>query len=136
MPALVRERIVATRRARLILLTPAIFEKGALPAWNGVAWPTGGPVKANVRAACVPRPAIVSGWDLAASNGEGKPKGRPKPTRRLALAGSVYFVELDGTPEEIGRWCDQSWLACVSDGAQDRRDGFGLAVLGTWEEQP
>ena len=135
MPEALRQKIVSTRRARLILLTPALFEKGALPGWNGGAWPLGGSTQATVAAACVPRPAVVSGWDLAASNGEGKPKGRPKPTRRLALAGSVYFVELSGTPEDIRRWCDESWLACVSDDAQDRRDGFGLAVLGTWEEQ-
>ncbi|HEY0556749.1 MAG TPA: type III-B CRISPR module-associated protein Cmr3 [Thermoanaerobaculia bacterium] len=128
MPEAVREKIVATRRARLILLTPALFKKGALPGWNGEAWPLGGPVKARVASACVPRPAVVSGWDLA--------KGRPKETKRLALAGSVYFVELDGTPEEIQRWCEESWLACLSDDAQDRRDGFGLAALGTWEEQP
>jgi CRISPR-associated protein Cmr3 len=128
LPATVREKIIATRRARLILLTPALFEKGALPGWNESAWPLGGTVKAKVRAACVPRPAVVSGWDLA--------KGRPKATKRLALAGSVYFVELDGTPEEIARWCDQAWLACISDDVQDRRDGFGLAALGTWEEQP
>jgi CRISPR-associated protein Cmr3 len=128
LPEAVREKIVSTRRARLILLTPALFEKGALPGWNGGAWPLGGPVRASVRAASVPRPAVVSGWDLA--------KGRPKETKRLALAGSVYFVELDGTPEEIQRWCDECWLACVSDDAQDRQDGFGLAALGTWEEKP
>lgn len=136
MPGSLREKIVADRRARLILLTPAIFEKGALPGWNGEAWPLGGTVKASVRAACVARPAVVSGWDLAASNGDGKPKGRPKPTRRLAPAGSVYFVELAGTEDEIGCWCDDTWLSCVSDDSQDRRDGFGLAALGVWEDTP
>lgn len=136
MPEAVRERIVADRRARLILLTPALFEKGTLPGWNGAAWPLGGPVKATVRAACVPRPAVVSGWDLAASNGDGKPKGRPKPTRRLALAGSVYFLELEGEKEDLRRWCDEAWLHCVSDDAQDRRDGFGLAALGIWGDAP
>jgi CRISPR-associated protein Cmr3 len=134
MPEAVREKIVSTRRARLILLTPAIFEGGALPGWNGGPWPLDGSVKATVRAACVSRPEVVSGWDLAADNGTDKPKGRPKRTRRLAPGGSVYFIELDGTPDDLRRWCDQTWLACVSDVEQDRRDGFGLAVLGTWEE--
>jgi CRISPR-associated protein Cmr3 len=137
MPETVREKIVSDRRVRLILLTPAIFEKGALPGWNGEAWPLGGPVEAKVRAACVPRPAVISGWDLAASNGEGQPKGRPKPTRRLAPAGSVYFLQLEGAKEDLRRWCDEAWLNCVSDDAQDRRDGFGLAALGVWgEEKP
>jgi CRISPR-associated protein Cmr3 len=128
MPEAVRERIVADRRARLILLTPAIFEKGALPGWNGGAWPLGGNIKAKVIAACVPRPAVVSGWDLAA--------GRPKPTKRLAPSGSVYFLELAGTEKDLRRWCDDTWLACVSDGAQDRRDGFGLAAFGIWGDAP
>jgi CRISPR-associated protein Cmr3 len=136
MPESLRERIVADRRARLILLTPAIFEKGALPGWNGGTWPLGGSVKATVSAACVQRPAVISGWDLAASNGDGKPKGRPKPTRRLAPAGSVYFLKLEGAKEDLRRWCDEAWLNCVSDDAQDRRDGFGLAALGAWEEAP
>jgi CRISPR-associated protein Cmr3 len=76
----------------------------------------------------VPRPEVVSGWDLV--------KGKPKKSRRLAPAGSIYFVELNGTPEDRRRWCDETWLACVSDAEQDRRDGFGLAALGTWEDEP
>jgi CRISPR-associated protein Cmr3 len=127
-PETVRERIVSTGRARLILLTPAIFANGTLPGWNGGAWPLGGSVKARVRAACVPRPAIVSGWDLA--------KGGPKPTKRLASAGSVYFLELQGAKDDLRRWCEETWLNCVSDGAQDRRDGFGMAALGIWEDAP
>jgi CRISPR-associated protein Cmr3 len=129
LPAAVRQAVTATRRARLVLLTPALFGGGALPRWSGGAWPGGGPVRATVRAACVPRPEVVSGWDLAT--------GQAKPTRRLAAAGGVYFVELAGGGiEELGRWCDAVWLACVSDAEQDRRDGFGLAVVGTWEEAP
>jgi CRISPR-associated protein Cmr3 len=134
MPGEIKERIKATRRARLILLTPAIFENGPLPAWNGQGWPLGGPVKATISAAAVPRPEVVSGWDLAADNGPGKPKGKPKPTRRLAAAGSVYFLDLKGTEQDVERWCQDTWLACVSDDAQDRRDGFGLAALGVWED--
>lgn len=134
MPESIRKQILATRRARLLLLTPTLFEDGALPAWSGAAWPLGGDVRAKVLAAAVPRHEVVSGWDLATSNGEGKPKGRPKPTRRLVPAGSVYFLELQGSETDLQVWCEKTWLACVSDGEQDRRDGFGLAVLGTWED--
>lgn len=129
LPEEVRESIVENGRARLILLTPAIFAGGALPGWNDGSGPWGSAsIKIRVRAASVPQPEVVSGWDLE--------KGRPKPTRRLAVAGSVYFLELDGTADERRRWCEETWLAAVSDDAQDRRDGFGLAVLGTWEEKP
>jgi CRISPR-associated protein Cmr3 len=126
MPGDLKESIVKNRRARLVLLTPALFEHGPFPAWSGGAWPLGNGMKVTVRAAAMPRPEVVSGWDLA--------KGTAKPTRRLAPAGSVYFVELEGTPASIRQWCEETWLACVSDDAQDRRDGFGLAVLGTWKE--
>lgn len=126
MPESIQKEIVATRRARLLLLTPALFESGTLPAWSGAAWPLGGAVTATVLAAAVPRHEVVSGWDLAT--------GRAKKTRRLAPAGSVYFVELQGSETDLQDWCENTWLACLSDGEQDRRDGFGLAVLGTWEE--
>ena len=131
LPEAIRAAIVATRRARLILLTPAIFQNGALPGWSGGPWPLGrstsGAVRATVRAACVPRPDVVSGWDLA--------KGKAKKTRRMAAAGSVYFLSLDGGSEaDLAAWCDAAWLACVSDDWEERRDGFGLAALGTWED--
>jgi CRISPR-associated protein Cmr3 len=132
LPAAIRDAIVAAGRARLMLLTPAFFKDGALPAWSGVPWPGLETVTATVRAACVPRPQVVSGWDLAADNRPGRAKGRAKPTRRLAASGSVYFLELHGSPADLGRWCDSVWLATVSDDEPSRRDGFGLAVLGTW----
>jgi CRISPR-associated protein Cmr3 len=126
MPESIRKTIVETRRARLLLLTPALFEEGTLPAWSGTAWPLGGTVAATVRAAAVQRPEVVSGWDLAT--------GRAKKTRRLAPSGSVYFLELQGSETDLQDWCENTWLACVSDGEQDRRDGFGMAALGTWED--
>jgi CRISPR-associated protein Cmr3 len=127
MPEAIRKSIVDKRRARLILLTPAMFTNGALPSWSGGPWPLGGAIEATVRAACVSRPKVVSGWDLAT--------GRAKRTRRLAAAGSVYFLELTGGNEDdLRNWCSETWLACVSDDPKERRDGFGLAALGTWED--
>jgi len=67
----------------------------------------------------------VSGWDFE--------NNRPKPTRRLAPAGTVLFFKLDGDDTAVGRWIDATWMHCVSDEEQDRRDGFGLAVLGVWD---
>jgi len=127
LPESIKKEIIATRRARLILLTPAVFAQGTLPGWDGDAWPLGGPVTAHVQAAAVPRPEIVSGWNLET--------GQAKPTRRLACAGSVYFLKLEGGSEDdLARWCEETWFRCVSDEAQDCRDGFGMAALGTWGE--
>jgi CRISPR-associated protein Cmr3 len=133
-PPKVREGVRKSRRARVVLVTPGIFSDGAIPGWSGGQWPGGGKVHATVAAACVSRPEIISGWDLAVGNKPGRASGRPKPTRRMAPAGSVYFVRLDGDSGAIDAWIDSTWLRPVSDDAQDRADGFGLALIGTWEE--
>lgn len=99
-------------RARVVLLTPALFREGAVPTTL---------LGARVRAAAVGRPQVVSGWDLAA--------GGPKPARRMAPAGSVYWVDV---PNDVAGWLERAHWGCVSDDEQDRRDGFGLAVVGVW----
>ncbi len=125
-PQQVRERIVAERACRVVLLTPAHFTQGYRPTW--LLEPRCG-VQPALQAAVVARPQVVSGWDLKA--------GRPKPTRRLAPAGSVYFLKLTASDDAaIQQWIDTIWLHNVSDTAQDRLDGFGLAALGTWDGQP
>ena len=105
---------VEGRRARVLLLTPGCFDAGAVPpSLQG----------ATVVAAAVGRPTVVSGWDLAARG--------PKPTRRLAPAGSVYWVEI---PKHLdaSEWVSRVHLHEVSDAEQDRNDGFGLAAVGAW----
>ncbi|MEP7009308.1 MAG: type III-B CRISPR module-associated Cmr3 family protein [Acidobacteriota bacterium] len=130
LPPEIRKRIVETRRARIVLLTPAEFEEGSRPGWNGGEIPglaaSAGGVTVTVQAACVPRAEVVSGWDLR--------RGKAKPTRRLVPAGSVYWVELSGTGD-LGAWCDALWLQPASDAESARRNGYGLAALGVWEEE-
>jgi CRISPR-associated protein Cmr3 len=100
------------RLARVILLTPALFNERYAPDTLG-----GAPVVA----CAVPRAEVISGWDLA--------RGGAKPTRRMAPAGSVYWVRLE--PKQDARaWVRDMWMQCVSDKEQDRRDGFGLCVVG------
>jgi CRISPR-associated protein Cmr3 len=122
LPDALKEKIAALHHCRLILLTPAHFTAGWKPAWllegrEGVV--------PSLRAVALRGCQTVSGWDFE--------KGKPKPTRRLAPAGTVYFLKLDGDSAAIKRWVDTIWMHCVSDGGQDRRDGFGLAVLGVWD---
>lgn len=115
------------RRCRVLLLTPAYFSAGFRPA---IHW-TYANVTASLRAACVPRMQTVSGWDLAANDGA----GMPKPTRRLAAAGSVYFIDFAGlSKEQITAWLDQVWMQNISDDQRMQRDGFGLAIIGTWPQ--
>lgn len=117
--------IVATGYCRVILLTPAYFEQGWRPTWlceerKGV--------KVELKATAVDTPQVVSGWDFVA-------KG-PKPTRRLAPAGSVYYLKLDGSPEAIAAWVEDIWFKNVSDLPEDRLAGFGLAAVGAWDGKP
>lgn len=125
LPEKLIHQIVEERSCRLILITPAYFEKGWKPTWlleerEGV--------KPSLKAAALKRYETVSGWDLK--------EREPKPTRRLAPAGTVYFLRLEGEKKAIRRWVERIWLECVSDEEQNRRDGFGLAVLGTWNGEP
>jgi CRISPR-associated protein Cmr3 len=118
----VRNCIARAGACRLLLLTPAIFRDGFRPSW---LFEERDGVKPTLVAAAVPRSQVISGWNLQA--------GTPKPTRRLAPAGSVYFLKLSGTVAQREAWLTNHWMTCVSDAAQDRCDGFGLAVFGCWD---
>lgn len=122
LPAALKERIATQRHCRLILVTPAHFQAGRKPSWLLEAREG---VKPDLRAAAINRPQVVSGWDFE--------KHKPKPTRRLAPAGTVFFLALQGEDAAIIKWLDRIWMHCVSDAEQDRRDGFGLAVPGIWD---
>jgi CRISPR-associated protein Cmr3 len=110
-------------RVRVVLLTPALFAAGWRPgaAPGQLLGPRHG-VTPRLAAACVPRAETISGWDFE--------KRQPKETRRLVRAGSVYWLDLAGAPDDRGRWAEEVMMSNVSDAEQDRRDGFGLAVVG------
>jgi CRISPR-associated protein Cmr3 len=112
---------------RLVIVTPVCFERGWLPdglvqqngAYRGRLPGLDGEV--ILRAAFVPRPLHVSGWDMAA--------GKPKPVSRMVAPGAVYFFERsDGRP--FGESDVRSlWLAAL--GARTD-EGFGRVVPGVW----
>lgn len=131
----IRESIAKTGRCRVFLLTPAFFTQGYLPTW---ICQTRDGITAKLHAIAIDRPQVLSGWDIN--------KGLPKPTVRMAPAGTVLFLELNGTPEQRRKWIDNMWMRTISDDAippylnnlahvpadQFRLDGFGLAALGAW----
>ncbi len=123
------------KACRLVLLTPAYFAKGYLPRWIGELHDG---VQPQLKAIAVQRPQVVSGWDME--------KKAPKSSRRLAPAGTVLFLHLTGDDKAISQWIDEMWMHCISDDRdtdeksseyedQYRRDGFGLAILGTWPRE-
>ena len=121
-PAELKSRIMQDRHCRVLLLTPAYFLAGSQPSWLLEQHMD---VTPSLQAVAISKYQVVSGWDFE--------KRCSKPTRRLAPAGTVMFVSLAGDRAAIERWVDATWMQCISDEEQDRRDGFGLAVLGVWD---
>ncbi len=115
---------------RLVLLTPAHFTDGYRSDWLLKAQPD---FTVTLKGVAINRAQVVSGWDFDRTKHK---HGQPKATKRLAPAGSVYFLELKGTDQQVEDWCEQVWLRCVSDDPQDNHDGFGLALLGAWSGKP
>jgi CRISPR-associated protein Cmr3 len=128
-PQKVRDALAAAPRARMALTTPAIFRHGWKPGWLNdalIGTPPGANIALRLVGVSIQRWRAVSGWSLAELPGQ--PRG-PKPVKRLVPAGGVYFFEI---AEGEARHLADRWLEPVSDDEQDRRDGFGLAVWGTW----
>jgi CRISPR-associated protein Cmr3 len=133
------------RGLRLIVVTPVKFEQGWLPSGFKVQDSEFRGQVRNLlgelclRAAYVPRPLHVSGWNMVGGgssknrirNGTKLPKGgAPKETSRLVPPGAVYFFErVDGSP--FGRDdADKLWLS--AHGARTD-EGFGRVVPGIWD---
>lgn len=130
MPDPVRHAFASGQRGlRMILVGHASFTRGWLPGWLHVregtlAGEMPGVGNVVLRAACVGRPVSVSGWDMAAR--------RPKPTRRLAPAGSVYFFEkVDGTAFTAAD-AEAIWLRAVGE-APAPGEATGAVVPGIWK---
>ncbi|MEQ8767234.1 MAG: type III-B CRISPR module-associated Cmr3 family protein [Planctomycetota bacterium] len=116
---------------RLVAVSPLCFENGWLP--DGLV-KTNGEYRGQLpgigdevilRAAFVPRPIHVSGWDMAANGG----KGAPKPTSRMIAPGAVYFFErADGAPFNKAE-ARALWLGALGTRTVE---GFGRVVPGVW----
>jgi CRISPR-associated protein Cmr3 len=125
-PQSIRDALAKTTQVRLILATPAIFADAWKPGWLNEqleGTPPGCSVKLKLVGVNNGRWKAVSGWSLA------PPRG-PKAIRRMVPAGSVYFFRVE-KPGDAASLADL-WLQPISDNDQARRDGFGLAVWGTW----
>lgn len=115
------ENISNIKACRLMLLTPAYFTNGSSPQWLREASHN---VDVELRAIAHGRAQVVSGWDFVTD--------KPKPTRRLAPPGTTLFLKLNGEKADVETWLNETWMRCVSDTDETRRDGFGLAAIGTW----
>jgi CRISPR-associated protein Cmr3 len=129
-PSEVIEQVGELGACRIVLLTPAAFTTGNLPTRLLEERDS---VQPKLIAMALSRYQTVSGWDMAASNGPGKPLGKPKPTRRLVPAGTVLWLNLEGSVQARREWVKNLWFQCISDTDDDRRSGFGVVVAGVWD---
>ncbi len=127
-PDSLKQALAGVNGVRMILASPAIFKHGWKPGWidsDLTGTPPGTSVRLRLVAAAVDRWAPISGWGLESG------KVGPKPVRRLAASGAVYFFKIEsGNPSEL---IEKLWLRSVCDEEQDRNDGFGLALWGVWD---
>ncbi len=124
-PQQLAKTMESCKRIRMILTSPAIFEKGWLPGWIGDDMTGVIPntqTRVRLVSAVVDRWKPISGWNYE------KGKNGPKALRRMVPAGSVYFFEvIDGNFN-----LSDMWLSSVCDEVQDRLDGFGLTLWGCY----
>jgi len=121
-PTALQKALGSTKRVRLVLATPALFETGWQPSWLATGVPPAiSGLRLRLISAAVGRREAVSGWDFE--------RRAPKAVRWAVPAGSVFFFEAEGDTSVLA---EGGWLQSVSDHEQDRRDGFGLALWGVW----
>jgi CRISPR-associated protein Cmr3 len=126
-PALATSSAAGSLGLRLLVITPTIFTPGWLPdglvargdEYRGHL--AGIAPEVVLRAALVPRPVAISGWDMAAK--------APRATDLAVAPGSVYFLQrADG-----GRFAAADvhglWLAALG---RRTEDGFGRIVAAPW----
>lgn len=112
---------------RLVAVSPLCFKNGWLPDdLENINGEYRGQIAAFdheviLRAALVPRPIHVSGWDLAS--------GEPKPTSRMVPPGAVYFFERADRQPFGAQDANKLWLGAL--GARTD-EGFGRVVPGIW----
>tara|TARA_R100000935_G_C2839209_1_gene170062 strand:+ start:792 stop:2021 length:1230 start_codon:yes stop_codon:yes gene_type:complete len=114
---------------RLTFLTPCIFANGYLPTWldattkKGVLPNTDTTI--SLKACAIDKWQAVSGWDSIL--------WKPKAMRKAISSGSVYWFELDSelNMSDLEQMLYHVW----SDDNQDKRDGFGSAIIAPWQAE-
>ncbi len=123
-----RKTLVNATGIAVTFATPAIFSHGWRPGWLDeklTGSPPGLPeLSLTLVAVSLPWWQNISGWDLR--------HRRSKDTRRAVPAGATYWFKVKG---EVKGDASVLWLRPLSDAEQDRRDGFGLALVRPWQPE-
>ncbi len=124
LPQTLDQSVANAQGLAVTLASPALFRDGWKPGWLDAQMegelPSQPDLRVKLVAVKIDRWHAVSGWDLHLR--------QPKPTRRAVAAGATYWFRiLSGRPDPAALW-----LSPISDSAQDRNDGFGLALVRPW----
>jgi len=122
--------ITKTKRFRVALATPGLFEQGwLLPGisghLDGFIWKTS-EFSAHLVTASVSRADTISGWDLA--------ENCPKPALKAVSTGSVYwFDRFEGNVQVLRKLVEQG-LSSLSVYPDNKRhaEGFNTIFIAAW----
>jgi CRISPR-associated protein Cmr3 len=105
---------------KLVLTTPAIFEKGWIPSWfdEDVFEGIFNGIRLKLIACYIGKPIYIGGFDIK--------KRKPKPMKKAVPSGSVYYFEiLSGSFDD----CFKAFnFASISDLKSE--EGFGISIIG------
>lgn len=124
----IKEQILARRRFKLVLTTPALFERGWCPRWinEQTLEGTRDRIRVKLIAASIGKPVAIGGFDLV--------KQFPKPVHRFVPAGSVYFFQLlEGDADSVVRAFHQRSISeDMETFPETAKQGFGHSLIGAW----
>ncbi|WP_054950072.1 type III-B CRISPR module-associated Cmr3 family protein [Numidum massiliense] len=117
--AQLRQQLAATKLARIVLLSPAVWGNGSRPGsfneeTKEIELSNG--LRAEVLTAAVGRPDMYGGWDIV--------KHRPKERRQMVPAGTVLYVRI--AEADIDRFIALANGFTLTD--EGAHEGFGFAV--------
>ncbi|HEY7302187.1 MAG TPA: type III-B CRISPR module-associated Cmr3 family protein [Xanthobacteraceae bacterium] len=119
--------IARTRRARLVLTSPGLFDRGWLPTGMSSSddrtyrFSLHG-VRARLVCAALNRAEVISGFDLA--------KRRPKPALRAVPTGSVFWLdEIDAAPADLRKLAETGLWPAEHHNDARRAEGFNRITL-------
>lgn len=117
---MVKQKIKDSKRFKVILLTPAIFNNGWIPDWldnkSGEGEIKG--IFLRLVSSVIGKPVHVGGFDLV--------NRRPKEMKKAVPPGSVYYFELkNGSMDEV---FNTFWLKSIS--TEKQNEGFGITFIG------
>lgn len=122
--------IAQSKRFRLSLTTPGLFEQGwLLPGMTaengGYRWKTK-EFSAHLVTASTARAETISGWDIASN--------QPKPALKAVSSGSVYwFDQFEGEVSALQKLVEHSLFSIDAYPDRKRRaEGFNSILIGAW----